>query len=171
MPLDTVSHRWVCTGTWGPDEAKQPGGTLRSPGRLEAPGSAECPSARQMGTEMDALPMRSMAPSTTGLWKPHFPWTTRHQGKQARWGCGRCPVTLKALSSSRQSPPPSRPCMRGARETSPIQALQRSPLAPVLLSCELHLTMIALSAIHPSRGWASGNTDHGCSLSKVYERL
>lgn len=61
--------------------------------------------------------------------------------------------------------------MQGARETSPTQALQRNRLAPVLLSYELHLTTIALSAIHPSRGWASGNTDHGYSLSKVYERL
>lgn len=155
-----------------PNSQKGPAGeTLRSPGRLEPWGQQSAHQPGRWGQKWMPCPCGAWHHLPRVFGSLTLPWTTCHEGKQARWGCGRCPVTLKALSSCRQSPPPSRPCMLGARETSPTQALQRSRLVPVLLSYELHLTM---SALGPSTQVEAGrweNTGHGCSFSKIYERL
>lgn len=115
MPLDTVSHRWVCTGTWSPDKVKQPGETLRSLGRLKALGSAECPSARQMGTEMDALPMQSMAPSTTGLWKPHSPLDHMPSGKAGKMEVWQMPSYSKGSKLIQTAPTSLMPMHAGSQ--------------------------------------------------------
>lgn len=143
-----------------PNSQKGPAGeTLRSPGRLEPWGQQSAHQPGRWGQKWMPCPWGAWHHLPRVFGSLTLPWTTCHEGKQARWGCGRCPVILKALSSCRQSPPPSRPCMLGARETSPTQALQRSRLVPVLLSYELHLTM---SALGPST-----QVEAGCRETQV----
>ena len=148
-----------------PNSQKGPAGeTLRSPGVSRVPisqadgGRNGCPAHAEHGTIYHGSLEASLSPGP-------------HAMRESRQDRGVADAqSLKALSSCRQSPPPSRPCILGAREKSPPQALQRSLLVPVLLSYKLHLTM---SALRPSTQVEAGRRETQVMVvhSARFERL